>query len=181
MLNKIKQNEDGITLIELLAAVTISAIIGLIGISILLTGYKTQNRVEAEAELRDQADLIMASMLNELYSLKVSEVRPQFPEAGTSNYYLEITNKEAASTSRTGFINGKAIINDKEIMLTDDSTALMNGTKISELVTDESNLGDPNLSDNPIEITLVLSKDDSGQQIETKSVIQLIDDISTEQ
>ena len=80
------KNEKGVTLTELLAAIVLAAIIGIIGYNILFIGFATMERVKTEAALRDEADLIMASFIEELYTKKMPEI--QFYNSEDGNYYF---------------------------------------------------------------------------------------------
>lgn len=80
------KNEKGVTLTELLAAIVLAAIIGIIGYNILFSGFSTMERVKTEAALRDEADLIMASFIEELYTKKMPEI--QFHHSEDGNYYF---------------------------------------------------------------------------------------------
>ncbi|WP_158595071.1 PulJ/GspJ family protein [Oceanobacillus piezotolerans] len=157
------KNERGLTLVELLAAIVLTSIIGVIGYSVLFNGIATYDRVKAETELRDEADLIMASMINELYTLKLSEIKVKnLPEAGTDNHYLVIKADEEEN-KEIGFIDGMVIINDNEVSLHNE-IQIANGTKIEEI------------EEGHYRITLVLEKKDSNQKIETISEIGIIND-----
>src|SRR5690625_3854869 len=91
---KYKSDEAGLSLVELLAALTIASIIGVIAYSILFGGFKTYDRVKIQAELRDEADVIMAELISNLFTIKSSEViERHFPENNSSLNCKEISFK----------------------------------------------------------------------------------------
>src|SRR5690625_1738302 len=118
------KNERGVTLIELLAAIVLTAIIGIIGYNILFSGISAFERAKIETELRDEADIIMANMLNELYTTKLSEVTETIFENG--NYYFVVNGE------KIGFENNTAIVFDSPIVLAED-IEIKDDTKIEGL------------------------------------------------
>ncbi|MFD1851901.1 PulJ/GspJ family protein [Oceanobacillus bengalensis] len=156
------KNEHGVTLVELLAAVTIASIIGIVVYSLLNAGLNTYERVKVEAELRDEADYIMASMINELYTLKISEVNRE----DSTNKYIMLNNG-----AQIGFDDQNVIIGDREISLNNSKISISEETKI--LPSEEFGL-------EYYEITLVLEHEIS-EKLETESGIRLINDIGSEE
>ncbi|NIK67384.1 prepilin-type N-terminal cleavage/methylation domain-containing protein [Paenibacillus sp. BK720] len=65
---KWRNEEQGLTLVELIAAMTLLSIAAGIIFSVVTFGMNTYNRVETENALRDDADLLMSSIITELYS-----------------------------------------------------------------------------------------------------------------
>jgi hypothetical protein len=157
-------NEQGITLVELLATIVITAMIGIIASTILFSGFQTYDRVNVEAELRDEADLIMAEVINELFTLKLSDVdNVYFPVGGSSDYFIEMTDGE-----KIGFINGKVILRNREVPIVNHMIELTEDTKIAEV------------TEGQYRITLVLIEENSGRKIELESEIGVINDIKEE-
>ncbi|WP_026906453.1 PulJ/GspJ family protein [Paucisalibacillus globulus] len=153
-------NERGETLVELLAAIVLTSIIGVIGYSLLISGFSTYDRVKDESALRDEADLIIASLINELYPLKNSEIKNSYlPENGTDNYYFVLENDE-----KIGFINNTVFIRNRKINLSDANIQLLSNTQIVEISKDR------------YRIRLVLKIKDSNQTLETISEIGIIND-----
>lgn len=151
------KNEKGVTLTELLAAIVLAAIIGIIGYNILFSGFSTMERVKTEAALRDEADLIMASFIEELYTKKMPEI--QFHHSEDGNYYFfSETNPEY----RTGFIAGEPYVNDRKIMLRDDIGLSKDETTIEDL------------GGGRFRITISLKSLENDQTLETMSEIRLI-------
>jgi hypothetical protein len=57
-----------LTLVELIAAMTLLSIAAGVIFSVITYGVNTYNRIETENALRDDADLLMSSIITELYS-----------------------------------------------------------------------------------------------------------------
>lgn len=161
-----RTNERGLTLVEVLAVFVITVIIGLIAYSVLFSGFRTYERVNIEASLRDEADLIMSELIGEIFYLKESEIaNKRFPEPGTKNYYFELNDGK-----RTGFIDGKLVIEDEEKSNVLNSGFIrldQNNTKIEEV--------DPDTGQYRIVLTLVHGENE--QTLTTESEIVTIYDI----
>ncbi|WP_188385161.1 PulJ/GspJ family protein [Ornithinibacillus halotolerans] len=156
-------NEKGVTLVELLAAIVITAIIGVIGYSVLASGFSTYDRVKEEAKLRDEADLIIATLINELYPLKQSEIK-ELHVGGTDSY---LVLKE--DNAKIGFFNNNVIVRNREINLSDNTIRLATGSQIREIGEGSGRY----------EIKLILESIQSGRTLETMSEIRVI--VNTEQ
>lgn len=99
-------NERGMTLVEVLAVFVIGAIFIVIITQVLFFGIRAFDNTKIEADLRDEADIVMANLIRELYVLKTSEIKHQhLPEEGTNNYYLELTDG-----TNIGFIDGEVYV-----------------------------------------------------------------------
>lgn len=121
--------EKGITVVELLAAITITSIIGIVAYSVLFSGFSTYDRVKAEAELRDEADLIITSFINEMFTLKSDEIDNEDGNiTNTANgSYLQLKDG-----TKIGFENNQPIIRDRMINISND-IRLTDGSKIKKL------------------------------------------------
>ncbi|MBS4173715.1 prepilin-type N-terminal cleavage/methylation domain-containing protein [Bacillus sp. FJAT-49736] len=64
----------GITLIELLVTVAISAIFIPVIYGTFITGYKVYEKISIESQLRDDADYISSMIMNSLYSMPFNEI-----------------------------------------------------------------------------------------------------------
>lgn len=154
-------NEKGISLPELLAAIVLAAIIGSIAYMILFTGMKTNERVQVEGQLRDEADLIMTWLIEDFYTLKSSEiVEKHLPETNTNDYYFVIENQD--EVKQIGFIGGKVYYNEGEIKPNDKIK--LNGSQITEV------------EDGQFEIILNLEDENTGHNLQVKSEIGIIRD-----
>ena len=66
-MRKLLKSKGGFTLIELLATVTVSSIILTVLYSIFATGITLYQKIQVEAQMRDDADYIATMILNEMY------------------------------------------------------------------------------------------------------------------
>lgn len=71
---RILQNENGLTLVEVLAVLVISSIVSILVINIMVTGLNMQKKITIDAQLREEADNYMLSLTNMFYTLKESTV-----------------------------------------------------------------------------------------------------------
>ncbi|UQZ33816.1 hypothetical protein C2I18_09930 [Paenibacillus sp. PK3_47] len=72
---KAAARQHGFTLIELIAAISLFAIVaGIIG-SVTMFGFKSYQKITVENKLRDEADLVMSSIITELYTYGPEEIR----------------------------------------------------------------------------------------------------------
>ncbi|TXC90110.1 prepilin-type N-terminal cleavage/methylation domain-containing protein [Metabacillus litoralis] len=67
-------NENGITLIEVMATIVISSIILVVVYNVFMMGIKTYEKVGIEMQLRDEADHIVSSILQTLYETPIDSV-----------------------------------------------------------------------------------------------------------
>lgn len=157
------RSEDGITLPELLSVFVIIGILGTVIISFLLSGLKAHTRIQLESDLRDEADIIMAELISDFYTLKASEIDTRnLPEPKTQNYYLKLTDGRIL-----GFKDGKVHLKDRStVSLTRNNIHLAKGTKIVE---EDREKG-------LYHISLVLKTDFEDQRLKTESTIAIIKD-----
>ena len=108
------KNNRGITLLEVLAVLTLTALIFALATPLLINGINRYNDIHTENALRDEADLIMSKFFLEIYSLKESEIKKLSwlePSHNSSNYYIEYekaytnpsTNNDELQTYTLGF------------------------------------------------------------------------------
>lgn len=69
-----KENEQGLTLVEVLAVLVISSLIIVLSGSLIVGAMKNYERTSIETNLRDEADIVMSILLKDLFVLKESEV-----------------------------------------------------------------------------------------------------------
>lgn len=74
-MNKLFNNERGFTLIEALAVLVISSIIFIFATSLIVQAMNNQERITAEAQLRDEADIMMSKLMKRIFSLKESDIK----------------------------------------------------------------------------------------------------------
>jgi len=68
-------NHNGLTIIELLAALSLLSMVLLSINGLFNLGLKTYNKVTVEASLRDEADYVVAMVLNQLYSTHYDDIK----------------------------------------------------------------------------------------------------------
>ncbi|MER2008532.1 MAG: prepilin-type N-terminal cleavage/methylation domain-containing protein [Psychrobacillus sp.] len=85
-----KLNEKGITLVELLAVVILTAIVSILLFSITSKALENNRIISQEAILRDEADIIVSKFIKSLYSTKQETIIRNITTG--DNSYLEITN-----------------------------------------------------------------------------------------
>lgn len=89
-LNKLLNNQKGLTLIELLASIVIMAIISIFTFSLIAKAIENNRVIQQEATLRDEADIIVSKFIKTLYSTKQGYiVRNTSDEKGS---YIEVTD-----------------------------------------------------------------------------------------
>ncbi|MBB5324582.1 prepilin-type N-terminal cleavage/methylation domain-containing protein [Anoxybacillus tepidamans] len=71
---RLAPNERGITLIELLATITISSIMLSVIYGVFMTGLNLYNKIGIEGQLRDDADYVVSRMMNKLYSFPFDQI-----------------------------------------------------------------------------------------------------------
>jgi prepilin-type N-terminal cleavage/methylation domain-containing protein len=161
MIIRVRKTNKGITLIELLAALSVISVISITIYSVLFSGLKTYDRVMAKNELRDEGNYIMTNLIHAFFTLKSSEIKEKrLPQSGTNDYYLVKTDG-----TNLGIINSKIIINNSQISPTDDKLIITTDSKIEEVA--------PNL----FEVTLVLKKQNSNETLKLSSTLSIVDDI----
>ncbi|WP_339318597.1 prepilin-type N-terminal cleavage/methylation domain-containing protein [Paenibacillus sp. FSL R10-2734] len=61
------KNQQGFTLIEMIAAITLFAMVAGMISMVMMFGFRSYHKITIENSLREEADLIMSSIINELY------------------------------------------------------------------------------------------------------------------
>lgn len=74
LFDRLKENEKGLTLYELLAAIVISGIALSSIYGVFITGVNLYKKIAIESQLKEEADFIVATVLNEFYSHEPSDV-----------------------------------------------------------------------------------------------------------
>lgn len=74
-MKKILSSERGLTLIEILAALAITAIVSGVIYSTFTTGLKLYQKIGIEGRLRDDADYVATMILNEMYNSPPSYIK----------------------------------------------------------------------------------------------------------
>lgn len=102
-------NENGLSLVELLAGLAITSLIAILILSNLLSGMKSYKSVNSQISLHDEANYIMTRFVNQFY--QATSVKENTVTEG----FFEITQYKENGVTTLGFINDKAYINNQEI------------------------------------------------------------------
>lgn len=62
------RREQGLTLIELIAAVTLFSLVAILISSVMMFGIRSYQKVSIENKLRDEGDLLMSSVITKMYT-----------------------------------------------------------------------------------------------------------------
>lgn len=96
---KTLKSEQGFTLVEMIAALTIFAmIVGLIS-GVTMYGFRSYQKISVENALRDEADLIMSSIITELYTYGPERVQNttggiELIKGGSSSVIIRVSGNE---------------------------------------------------------------------------------------
>lgn len=178
MLKKI-QNDKGLTLVELLAALVIVSIIGALSYSVLFQGYSNYQRIQAETQLRDEADLIMSSFIKDMFVLKANEIMLETTcTQNNSSSIMKIKKVNSLNPSevieeyQTGFKNGEVIVKDQTVHLYNSSVKLVPnncGNANNYSITEEKTN-----SEYKIKFTLEIMKGKTPYKLEFENRVQVI-------
>jgi len=130
------RREEGVTLIELIAVLSIMGLIlGIISTTIFF-GFRSYNRVSVENNLRDQGDVIMSSIITELYTFAPDRVYPLTDDSGNT-YGIQLVNENPDGTPNTAdaheivINNGQLEIRKPDLAPSEDSSSdLYESTRI---------------------------------------------------
>lgn len=162
-------NQKGLTIVELLAAIVIISFVSIFATSILMNSLKTYANINSDTFLRDEADLIMANLIKELYTSKDSEIN--FIEDVTNNNYY-ITPKDS-TTPKTGFKDNQILINGNVLPVNDSQINIIWADTNIELFEGANR----NQSYN---ITLTLKTKNKNNKKTFKSEVRTINDLEIE-
>jgi prepilin-type N-terminal cleavage/methylation domain-containing protein len=163
-------NSKGITLVELLATLVIISIISTLCYQVLFQGYSNYKRIKIESELRDEADLIMASLVKEMFVLKKSEIQNHFT---CPDYYLNVQENGSSQVSTIGIKDEKVTINGEDIefynndvkLITQDCSLPSTSTQLYSSISNK-------LNDEEYTIHIVLNR--NGKVMEFENTIKVI-------
>ncbi|GKW46803.1 prepilin-type N-terminal cleavage/methylation domain-containing protein [Planococcus sp. NCCP-2050] len=186
------KNESAISLVEVLATIVILSIVSALAYSLLFQGYSNYQRIQAETELRDEADLIMASFIYELFTLKTSEVKTitsACTNNSTTDSFLSIKKNNTLPISDTGFktgnvsgiINQSAVVNGKIVQFNNKNVKLVPnkcGVKIynSIVATPSPNPTESAPREYTIKFRLETFKGKTPHSLDFENTVQIIDD-----
>ncbi|WNB92726.1 prepilin-type N-terminal cleavage/methylation domain-containing protein [Bacillus sp. NEB1478] len=104
-------NERGLTLIESLLSLVLFSIIGTVVYFVLINGLNTEKKIYSETLIRDEADLVMSQIINELYTASVSKVT----DISTTTQNLLSYQGAVNNVTTVGFIGANPVIDGKSI------------------------------------------------------------------
>ncbi|MBD8034551.1 MULTISPECIES: PilW family protein [Solibacillus] len=166
-------NQKGLSLVELLAAIVIFSLIAIFATTILLSSIKTYAKINSDTILRDEADLVMANLIKEIYISKDSEII--FTEnTSNHNYYIKPKIPPIVGTSsETGFKDNNIVIKGKKITLNNSTL---------EVIWDETNIKiiEGTNSDRSYHITLTLKNKNKNVKKTFRSEVRSINDLERE-
>lgn len=85
-----KLNEKGLTLVELLAVIVLTAITSILLFSVMTKALENTKIISQETQLRDEADIIISKFIKTLYSTRQDHIIRNITDENGS--YLEVTN-----------------------------------------------------------------------------------------
>jgi len=153
------KNEHGLSLVELLAVFVILGILSTIAYTVIFSGYKAYDRINVESDLRDEADIIMAELISDLYTLKESEIANT---PTSSQPFFELKNGK-----KIGFDGGKVLLKAK-------TTNSLHSGKIK--LHDDSKIMEEDEGLFHIYLTLEWDNGDRIQTLTTESVVSILKD-----
>lgn len=162
-------NQKGLTLVELLAAIVIFSFIIIFATTILINSLKSYANISSDTILRDEADLIMASLIKEFYTSKDSEIN--FIEDTTNNNYY-ITTKDSA-IPKTGFKDNQILINGNVLTFNESKINIIWNDTYIEAFEGANNTRSYN-------ITLTLKTKNKNNKKTFKSEVRTINDLEIE-
>ncbi|WP_211745403.1 prepilin-type N-terminal cleavage/methylation domain-containing protein [Paenibacillus sp. Marseille-Q4541] len=103
------RQEAGFTLIELIAAISIFAIlVGLVS-AVTFAGFREYDRITVENALRDEGDLVMSSIMTELYTYA-----PEYIENSDAGIVLSKGQGAAREVREIAIRNGSLFIGEPQ-------------------------------------------------------------------
>lgn len=137
------QNQHGMTLIELLVAITISAVVSIFAFSLLLKGVENYTKISQETQFRDEADYLMSNLVKTIYTTREEDIQKIVNPIGNSkSSYLEI-KKADSSIIKTGFIENasskklEVYVNNLIIPISNKNISINSTSKITEQLSGE--------------------------------------------
>lgn len=171
------KNNQGITLVELLATLVIVSIVGTLTYSVLFQGYSNYQRIQVESELRDEADLIMSSFIKEVFLLKNSEITvvSNCTNGNFKSYIGPSGDGNLSPSYFTGFDNNQMKVNGRVISFSTNNIALMPTDCISSttptFITESEDGKNINIT-----FTLTTMKGNTLHKMKFENTLQVIND-----
>lgn len=144
---KKRLNEKGLTLIEVLVASVLFAVIAVFVASLIIKSNETTNEIQIETKFRDEADLIMSNFIKTLYETKQSNIISF--ENTSDKSFLNVTNDPTKcqrdqngnlpsqcnnTLEKIGFLTEggktKLYLKNQEYVLSDENISILSDSKI---------------------------------------------------
>ncbi len=150
-------NQKGLTLIESLLSLVLFSIIGTVVYFVLLNGLTTEKKIYTETLIRDEADLVMSQIIDNLYTATNTKVKAVTGQQNMLIYQID------NNTSRTvGFLNNQPVVNGQSI-----STNEFNFNNSSITLKDDSVI---------ISLVVASKKNANAKPLELKSQFRLMEE-----
>ena len=98
-------NAKGLSLVELLAAITISSLILASIYGVFFSGLNAYKRIHIENQLRSEADYIVATIMNKLYAFAPDGI--EMDQGETTNAQIIFVNDKRKDIDPYGFVEEK--------------------------------------------------------------------------
>ncbi|NME06160.1 hypothetical protein [Psychrobacillus sp. BL-248-WT-3] len=129
-MNKYIKNQNGLTLLELIASLILSVTIAILAFSLIFKGFEHYEHIQVVNNLRDEADFLMAELVKDIYTTKETDIT-QAPDKNKNIYYFLIKKTNNVKT-KSGFDNGQLYISDKLIKIENKDIVISNNSYIHQ-------------------------------------------------
>lgn len=127
-MNKYIKNQNGLSLLELIASLFLSVTIAILAFSLIFKGFEHYEHIKVVNNLRDEADFLMAELVKEIYTTKETEII-QAPDKTKNIYYFSIQKTSTVKT-KSGFDSGQLYISDELIKVGNKDIIISNKSYI---------------------------------------------------
>ncbi|WP_143415110.1 Tfp pilus assembly protein [Geobacillus sp. E263] len=119
-------NENGLSLAELLAAIAISSFILVSIYGVFFSGLNAYKRIFIENQLRSEADYIVATIMNKLYEFAPDGIAMDQP----TNAQIVFVNDKRKDIDSLGFVNEKPEPTQKLTITLQDGSIAVDGERL---------------------------------------------------
>ena len=178
-------NENGLSLLELLAAIMISTIIVAVGYNLLMTSMKTGEKIKVQTEMRDEADHIMGNLIESFYLTKTSDVDDSnLPVKDELIKSIKLKNGDLIGFSDVENLNDEASMKIHVIQHSEaNEIELLNNTFRIDPEKTRIKVTETNAEGIPFQYKIILHLEQTSgpesnrKRLETESEISLINDL----